>query len=203
MLVFAFVSATIELEALVTSDCSANEPTERPAPVRVRVPKPQILVGIELRVEAIDVRDVPSELDAAVTTLFVFASITEASDEVAVARPESVCELTDVVTPAVAVLVFESITAASDDDAVVTSLCTAKLPDESPAPVSVLVPNAQMLVGMLVRDDVIDAREAPIEDEAISVWALTAVVTPAVAVFVFASITEASDEVAVARPVSV
>jgi hypothetical protein len=37
-LVFALMTAASEEDAVVTSDCTAREPLERPAPVRVRVP---------------------------------------------------------------------------------------------------------------------------------------------------------------------
>lgn len=55
-----------------------------PNPVKVRVPAAHTLVGRDAIEEVIDVRDMPSEVDAARTELFVLALMTEASDELAV-----------------------------------------------------------------------------------------------------------------------
>jgi hypothetical protein len=89
---------------------------------------------------------VPSDVEAVVTRLSVFALIIVASDVEAVKIVEFVFEFTADVIPAVAEFVFALITAASDVDAVetvvptvVTSDCVASEPASSPAPVSVLV----------------------------------------------------------------
>jgi hypothetical protein len=63
---------------------------------------------------------VPSEVDAVVTRLSVFALITAARDVEAVKIVEFVFEFTAEVIPAVALFVFALITAARDVDAVVT-----------------------------------------------------------------------------------
>ena len=228
-LVFAFTlavpavtAAAIEVDAVVMSDCTASEPDERPAPVNVRVPfvhtsaarEPKVVrlrvpfaqtfAGMEAMLEAIDEIEVPRELDAASTTVLVFALTTAARDEVAVVSPE---------------LVFAFTTAATELEAVVRSDNVASEPDERPAPVRVRVPFvqtsaasepkvvservpfAQTFAGIDVMLDAIEVRVLPreddaafvfaftsavIDDEAVLVFAFTAVVTPAVAEFVFA-----------------
>jgi hypothetical protein len=89
---------------------------------------------------------VPSDVEAVVTRLSVFALITVASEVEAVKIVEFVFEFTADVIPAVAELVFALITAASDVLAVetvvptvVTSDCVASEPVSRPAPVKVRV----------------------------------------------------------------
>jgi hypothetical protein len=108
----ALTAAPSDDDAVVTSDWSASEPDESPAPVSVRVPfthtsaarvpkvvserlpDAQTAAGIAVTEDAIDVSDAPSELEAM-----------------------SVCAFTFVVTPAVAVFVFPLTTAATDVEA--------------------------------------------------------------------------------------
>jgi hypothetical protein len=183
----ALTAAPNELEALVTSDWSASEPDERPAPVSVRVPfthtsaarvpkvvserlpDAQTAAGIAVMEDAIDVSDAPSELEAM-----------------------SVCAFTFVVTPAVAVLVFPLTTAATEVEALCTSVRVASDPLERPAPVSVRVTLDQTLPGIAIIEVASVLSEAPSDEDA--------VVTIE---FVFPFTTAASDEVAVASAVSV
>ncbi len=142
--------------------------------------------------------------------------------------------------PAVTEFVFAFTTAATELEALVTSDCVASEPEERLAPVSVLVPElhtsearvpklesvlvpaAQTLVGIDVMDDAIEARDEPIEDDAVLVLALTSATTeddafptivlvllftaevmPEVCALVLAFTTAATDDVAVASAASV
>ena len=103
-------------------------------------------------------------------------------------------------------------TAATDEVAVTMSLCVASEPELRPAPVSVRVAAPQM--SEAIATPLVSARELyvhtndgtdniiePIDEEAVrtalSVWAFTLVLIPAVAVSVCAFTTAARDEVAV------
>ena len=85
----AVIAEASEVEALVTSDCTASDPAERPAPVRVLVVAPQIslaiatpdvrerevyahtLAGIAATLATRELSVEPSDDEAAKTLLFV------------------------------------------------------------------------------------------------------------------------------------
>jgi hypothetical protein len=150
-----------DVDAVVMSDCKANDPLSSPAPVSVLVVCVQTSAAREpnelsVRVEYVQIApgSVANKDDEAVATLVsvleftaeVPADIAFASELVAIATRESVFALTEEVIPAVAEFVLALITAANELDAVetvvptvVTSDCKAKLPESKPAPVKVRV----------------------------------------------------------------
>ena len=136
------ISAPSDDEAVVTSDCVAREPLERPAPVRVRVADAQMSAA-----------SVPNDERVRLEYAHTFAGIEVIEDarEVEAERTAAlVLLLTDEVMPPVAEFVFALTTAAIEVDAVVTvaftldvallmSLLVASEPVVRPAPVRVRV----------------------------------------------------------------
>jgi len=150
----AVIAEPSEVEAVVTSDWSASEPEESPAPVSVRVAAAHTLVGM-LPIELVIVaRSDPIEDEAVFVTL-----LTLAATEV------------EAVPTMLLVLVFTL------DVAELISTLVASEPTLRPAPVRVRVAAAQTLVGIEVMEDVIVARSEPIEDEAVLVLLFTLAAT--------------------------
>jgi hypothetical protein len=176
----AVIEAASDVEAFVTSDCTASDPDESPAPVRVRVAADHTSVATE----ASEVR-VLAEYDQ------TDAGSDAASDDEAVA------------TVAFVLAVPAAIETASEDEAFPTTVLVLLF-------TAVVIPDVCALVLLLtavVTDDDAAVIAAAIDDDALPtmvlVLLLTAVVIPDVCALVFALITAASDEVAVVTSESV
>jgi hypothetical protein len=195
----ALTAAPSELDALVTSDCTARDPDERPAPVRVRVVETQTsaasvpkvvrlrvpfahtAVGIPVIEDAIAASEEPSEDDAVFTIELVLELMIAANDVEAV--------FVFAFTLAVPAVMADP----SELDAVVTSDWSASEPALKPAPVSVRVTLDHTLPGIDAIEVASEVIDDPIDEEAMSVCAFTFVVTPAVAVLVFPLTTAATE----------